>query len=258
MVSPSVLMMLSTLCIALIIIIVFGIAMAKKNNKNLTVPNPEKKLFDDVVPSTVGIESQKKVKKHHPKKKKKIEKPPVFLDIEIGGISKGRIIIKLFDDQVPSAAENFRNLCKGFNKPGSPGKVLHYKGSKFHLINRGLAAQGGGLTFGDGTSGDYATLSGGRFVKMTDKNIGKHNVPYLVSMANHGQQLVIGSQFFITFSSLPHLDRKHVVFGKVVEGFKVLSQMEEVKTILGKPIADVVIADCGEIVQEKDVVNDSV
>ncbi|KAL6131409.1 hypothetical protein ACLB2K_069785 [Fragaria x ananassa] len=150
--------------------------------------------------------------KRYMKKKIDKKKPRVYLEIEIDGTNQGRIIIELFDDRVRNTAKNFRNLCKG----------------------------------------TFDCLTGDRFVKVTDANIGKHDEPYLLSMANHGKQLTVGSQFFITFSGLPHLDGKHVVFGKVVEGFKVLHEMEGVKTTLGKPKVPVVIVDCGEIVQETD------
>jgi peptidyl-prolyl isomerase D len=57
-----------------------------------------------------------------------------------------------------------------------------------------------------------------------------------------------GSQFFICFRETPHLDNKHVVFGKVVKGFEVCQQVEQTPTHKGdKPKEDVVIADCGEL-----------
>lgn len=43
------------------------------------------------------------------------------------------------------------------------------------------------------------------------------------------------------------LDGKHVVFGKVVEGFDIVKQMEGQGTQSGKPKVEVKIADCGQL-----------
>lgn len=54
----------------------------------------------------------------------------------------------------------------------------------------------------------------------------KHNVRGVVSMANNGPD-TNGSQFFITYGKQPHLDMKYTVFGKVIDGFDTLDELEK-------------------------------
>jgi len=52
-----------------------------------------------------------------------------------------------------------------------------------------------------------------------------HNARGVLSMANSGSN-TNGSQFFITFKEVPHLNNKHTVFGSVVGGLETLNEVE--------------------------------
>ena len=172
--------------------------------------------------------------------------PRCFFDMTIGGEEAGRIEFEIFSDTTPRTAENFRALCTGEKGVGKSGKPLHYKGSKFHRCIKDFMLQGGDFTNGNGTGGE--SIYGEKFA---DENFKcKHDQPGLLSMANAGPG-TNGSQFFITTTETPHLDGKHVVFGRVVKGMDVVRKIENMERSDGPrgsvPAQEVIIADCGEI-----------
>ena len=172
--------------------------------------------------------------------------PKVFLDIAIGTRKSSKLIFELFANVVPRTAENFRCLCtgeKGKNKSGIP---LHYKGSFLHRIIPEFMCQGGDFTVGNGTGGE--SIYGKRF---DDENFTlTHDMEGILSMANAGPN-TNGSQFFITTVPTPHLDGRHVVFGKLISGIDYLHEIESIGSYSGKPKYQVKICDCGEFKEKK-------
>jgi len=171
----------------------------------------------------------------------------VWFDISVGGEESGRIVFELFNDVVPKTAENFRCLCTGEKGVGKSGKNLHFKGSIFHRIIKDFMIQGGDFTNFNGTGGE--SIYGEKFA---DENFQlKHEKPFLLSMANSGPG-TNGSQFFITTVPTPHLDNKHVVFGKVLKGKNLVSELENSPKDGEKPIKECKISNCGELLEGED------
>ncbi len=132
---------------------------------------------------------------------------------------EGSMKFELYFKQSPNTVANFAHLAdSGF-----------YNGLVFHRIIQGFMAQGGDPA-GDGTGGPGWTIK-------DEPNELKH-VAGVLSMANAGANTG-GSQFFITHLTQPHLDGNHTVFGKIVEGFDVVSRLERGDPILAVKITEV-------------------
>ncbi|KAJ3175192.1 hypothetical protein HDU87_006427 [Geranomyces variabilis] len=171
--------------------------------------------------------------------------PRVFFDLAIAGRPAGRIVFELFASAVPKTAENFRALCTGERgRSIVSGASLHYKGSAFHRIVADFMLQGGDFTSGDGKGGE--SIYGGEPFKDESFDL-KHDKGFLLSMANRGPD-TNGSQFFITTVPTPHLDGKHVVFGRVVSGQALVREVEALPVDKkSRPHDPVVISNCGEL-----------
>jgi peptidyl-prolyl cis-trans isomerase A (cyclophilin A) len=129
--------------------------------------------------------------------------------------TEGKFKAKLFADKVPATVENFVTLADG-TKTGKP----FYDGTIFHRVIPDFMIQGGDPE-GTGRGGP-----GYRFADEFHADL-KHSRKGLLSMANAGPN-TNGSQFFVTVAATPWLDKKHSIFGEVVEGYDVVHKISEV------------------------------
>eukprot|EP01132_Coremiostelium_polycephalum_P009268 gene9268-11360_t len=166
----------------------------------------------------------------------------VFLDVSHGNSKLGRIVIELYNQQVPKTSENFRALCTGEKIDETTGKPLHFKNSKFHRVINNFMIQGGDFMYGNGYGGK--SIYGNYF---PDENFIIPHRTGCVSMANCGPN-TNGSQFFITTVPTPSLNKVHVVFGHVLEGMDIVNKIQKVPVDLNDcPEQSVIIHDCGEL-----------
>ncbi len=122
--------------------------------------------------------------------------------------TRGTMELQLNPEYAPKTVNNFVFLAKeGF-----------YDGVSFHRVIEDFVIQGGDPT-GTGRGGP-----GYQFEDECKGNPLKHERG-AISMANAGPN-TNGSQFFIAHSPQPHLNGKHTVFGKLLNGLDVLDTIE--------------------------------
>jgi len=138
--------------------------------------------------------------------------------------NKGDIVIELYAE-MPITSGNFKKLVsEGF-----------YDGVIFHRVIDGFMIQGGDPT-GTGMGGPGYNIKDEFTRSELDKNLRG-----TIAMANAGPNTG-GSQFFINLVDNTHLNGKHPVFGKVVEGMDVVNMIASVETDRNdRPIEDVMI-----------------
>jgi len=141
--------------------------------------------------------------------------------------TEGDMHLRLFPDKAPKAVENF----VGHARSG------YFEGVIFHRVIPKFMIQTGD-PLGDGTGG--TSIWGGDFEDEFSDDL-RHDRPYTVSMANAGPN-TNGSQFFITTTATPWLDKKHTIFGRVMQGLEVVHTIENVRTNKAdKPYEDIKI-----------------
>ena len=153
--------------------------------------------------------------------------------------NQGPIVIRLLPDHAPKTVRNFVDLAQGGREWTDPrtGRVTTgrlYDGTIFHRVIPNFMIQGGD-PLGTGTGGP-----GYQFADEFHPEL-QFDRPYLLAMANAGPG-TNGSQFFITTVPTPHLNRRHTIFGEVIQGQEVVDQISQTATDgRDRPVKDVVL-----------------
>jgi peptidyl-prolyl cis-trans isomerase A (cyclophilin A) len=159
--------------------------------------------------------SKKEIKKMaDPNSKEAAKNAPPRVEIVT---SKGTIIVELNAEKAPNTVKNFLTYVnEGF-----------YSGTIFHRVIKGFMIQGGGMT----AAGEKKTHAP---IKLESKT-GLKNDRGTIAMARTGNPDSATAQFFINTKNNDFLnygvrDEGYAVFGKVVDGMKVVDAIESAKT----------------------------
>lgn len=127
--------------------------------------------------------------------------------------SRGEFLIELYPDVAPWHVANFKYLAdKGF-----------YRDLRFHLFQEGYIIQGGDPT---------GTGDGGPGYNLRPEFSSLHHVAGTLGMSRRSddinpERLSNGSQFHILLGDAPHMDKKYTIFGKVIDGIKVVEKLQK-------------------------------
>lgn len=175
---------------------------------------------------------------------KSLPRPTVFFDFVSDdklGPAYGRIVVELFDDLCPNACSNFIKLCQGGS--AGAGVAYHYKNNVIHRLVENGWIQCGDIVDGSGANSVSATglhIEDECFsVDFSDENGG---VLGYVSSGPHSN----GSQFFITLGPCAWMNNNKVGFGRVLQGYDVLAQLNVAPCRNQRPVPDISIGACGK------------
>ncbi len=166
--------------------------------------------------------------------------PGIFAKIHT---DKGTITAKLFYQQAPMTVMNFIGLSEGttaWEEPETKKQVKKplYQNLIFHHV-REFMVQTGDPT-GTGTGGPGFVFADEFYPGLHHSKVG------ILSMATKGPN-TNGSQFFITTKPAQWLDNQHSIFGEVVDGLEILSQIK-----IGDKLEKITISRIGQEAEKFD------
>ena len=170
----------------------------------MLLPNKKKEIKENLLGIDYSIEGNETFLDYDK------ENPLVALYIK----KYGSVVIELYPDVAPNTVNNFISLVKsGF-----------YDNNSFHRLVPGFVLQGGDPN-GTGLGGPGYAIKG-EFTNNVFENDLKHEKG-IVSMARSQDNDSAGSQFFICLGTASNLDGDYAAFGKVIDGYDVISAIEK-------------------------------
>ena len=150
-------------------------------------------------------------------------------------VTRGRLIIELFDDIMPRTVEQFIKMLENRVEPT-------YRGSNVTTILPGdYAIAGDRTSFQEGAASLGSQVVFSRVEQEANWQV-PHLNPGVLSLADAKT-----SKFYVTFRKAEELDGWHAVFGKTVYGFDMLKAVSEHGNENGNPKEPVIIMGGGSI-----------
>jgi peptidyl-prolyl cis-trans isomerase B (cyclophilin B) len=131
--------------------------------------------------------------------------------------TKGTFEFETYPNEAPRTVEHILALVKR----------NFYTGLRFHRVEPGFVIQ-----VGDPNSRDYTkrslwgTSGSGTPVGVSELSRKRLHVKGAVAMAHSGNPAKADAQWYVTLNAVPRLDGKYVVFGRVINGLDVTTQIQ--------------------------------
>lgn len=150
------------------------------------------------------------------------------------------VVLQLYWQKAPVTCLNFVALAKGSRPWTDPVTGENrprplYVRVPFHRVIPDFMIQGGD-PMGNGMGGPGYSFPDEFHPQL------RHDAAGILSMANAGPN-TNGSQFFITVTPTPHLDNRHAVFGKVIQGMDVVHEIVQLpRDVRDRPLEEVMLS----------------
>ncbi|MEM9210774.1 MAG: peptidylprolyl isomerase [Pseudomonadota bacterium] len=151
------------------------------------------------------------------------QSPENILVIEIEGQANGRVEIELLPDVAPEHVARIKRLAR----------EGYYNNIAFHRVIGGFMAQTGDVKFGKRETflPRYAGQGGSIYPDLRAEFSDLSFQTGVVGMARGQDEDSANSQFFITLGDASFLDGAYTIFGRVIEGMNVVSNIKFNETI---------------------------